>query len=352
MAGPFMIMKGGISTKPSILRILGLGRAAPAMAVERERPLDPEQTTAKTVASGGPCHDPGGRRGDEPSAALARALGYRGKLVVAHAPKVLAFSRHDRRALHPGDDSTARDVRLLHSSPCHGCRLDLDSRQRGRAQPAGRSAGAGDHRDGRARSDSGQGSSPPSGSCPSAVAWFSGDRRRSPPSILVSTAIVRLESGWLRRPSPARACSTPRVSRSSTPASRDTPSQRSPREFTTQGCGGWSRTKPWFSARGITARPFEHSSPTGGPSEYSPPNRPTVFPRSMCTISHSPEDRTAGADRSAVTIATVRRWGEEEVRRQPDRRPCEHSMAPQSHDALISRLIAELGWCQSGKCVR
>lgn len=28
MAGPFMMMKGGISTKPSILRILGLGRAA------------------------------------------------------------------------------------------------------------------------------------------------------------------------------------------------------------------------------------------------------------------------------------------------------------------------------------
>jgi Dolichyl-phosphate-mannose-protein mannosyltransferase len=49
MAGPFMVMKGGISTKPSILRILGLGRAAPAMAVERERPLDPEQTTIKTI---------------------------------------------------------------------------------------------------------------------------------------------------------------------------------------------------------------------------------------------------------------------------------------------------------------
>ena len=50
MAGPFMMMKGGISTKPSILRILGLGRAAPAMAVERERPLDAEQTMVKTVA--------------------------------------------------------------------------------------------------------------------------------------------------------------------------------------------------------------------------------------------------------------------------------------------------------------
>ena len=49
-AGPFMIMKGGISTKPSILRVLGLGRAAPAMAIERERPLDPDQTTIMTIS--------------------------------------------------------------------------------------------------------------------------------------------------------------------------------------------------------------------------------------------------------------------------------------------------------------
>jgi hypothetical protein len=49
-AGPFMIIKGGISTKPSILRVLGLGRAAPAMAIERERPLDPDQSTFKTVS--------------------------------------------------------------------------------------------------------------------------------------------------------------------------------------------------------------------------------------------------------------------------------------------------------------
>jgi hypothetical protein len=49
LAGPFMIMKGGISTKPSMLRVLGIGRAAPAMAVERERPLDPDQSTAKTI---------------------------------------------------------------------------------------------------------------------------------------------------------------------------------------------------------------------------------------------------------------------------------------------------------------
>ena len=48
-AGPFMVMKGGISTKPSIKRILGLEQPAPAMAVERERPLDSEQSTTKTI---------------------------------------------------------------------------------------------------------------------------------------------------------------------------------------------------------------------------------------------------------------------------------------------------------------
>jgi hypothetical protein len=48
-AGPFMLMKGGISTKPSMMRILGLAKPAPAMAVERERPLDPAQSGAKTV---------------------------------------------------------------------------------------------------------------------------------------------------------------------------------------------------------------------------------------------------------------------------------------------------------------
>jgi hypothetical protein len=48
-AAPFMFMKGGISTKPSMLRVLGLGNPAPAMAVERERPLDRTQSAAKTV---------------------------------------------------------------------------------------------------------------------------------------------------------------------------------------------------------------------------------------------------------------------------------------------------------------
>ncbi len=42
-AGPFIIAKGGISTKPSLKRVLSLTSRAPAMAIERERPGDPDQ---------------------------------------------------------------------------------------------------------------------------------------------------------------------------------------------------------------------------------------------------------------------------------------------------------------------
>ena len=49
VAGPFMILKGGISSKPSVSRLLGSSAKADAMAVERERPLDEGQTLAKTV---------------------------------------------------------------------------------------------------------------------------------------------------------------------------------------------------------------------------------------------------------------------------------------------------------------
>ncbi len=48
-AGPFMILKGGISSKPSMSRLLGSAGKADAMAVERERPLEDGQSQAKTV---------------------------------------------------------------------------------------------------------------------------------------------------------------------------------------------------------------------------------------------------------------------------------------------------------------
>jgi 4-amino-4-deoxy-L-arabinose transferase-like glycosyltransferase len=48
-ASPFMLLKGGISTKPSLNRILSLAPRAPGMAVERERPLETDQSRLKTV---------------------------------------------------------------------------------------------------------------------------------------------------------------------------------------------------------------------------------------------------------------------------------------------------------------
>ena len=144
VAGPFMIMKGGISTKPSILRILGLGQAAPAMAVERERPLDPDQTTVKTICLATRAMIRAVDGATSLPLLLLAPLGIAASWVVALRRQILASARHDRRALDPGHDSTARDVRLLHASPCHGCRLDLDSGQRGRAQSAGRRTGPGD----------------------------------------------------------------------------------------------------------------------------------------------------------------------------------------------------------------
>ena len=46
--GPYVAFKGGIGTKPAVSRLLGLSARSPAMAVERERPLDPGQSAATT----------------------------------------------------------------------------------------------------------------------------------------------------------------------------------------------------------------------------------------------------------------------------------------------------------------
>ncbi len=48
-AGPFMFLKGGISSKPSMSRLLGSAPRADAMAVERERPLEDGQSLPRTV---------------------------------------------------------------------------------------------------------------------------------------------------------------------------------------------------------------------------------------------------------------------------------------------------------------
>ncbi|MFO0952738.1 MAG: glycosyltransferase family 39 protein [Isosphaeraceae bacterium] len=46
LVGPFVALKGGIGTKPAVARLLGLAPASRPDAVERERPLEPDQTAA------------------------------------------------------------------------------------------------------------------------------------------------------------------------------------------------------------------------------------------------------------------------------------------------------------------
>ena len=48
LAGPYVTLRGGIATKPAVARLLGLSARSDVMAVERERPLDPGQSTLTT----------------------------------------------------------------------------------------------------------------------------------------------------------------------------------------------------------------------------------------------------------------------------------------------------------------
>jgi hypothetical protein len=48
LVGPYMAVKGGIGTRPAIARLIGTAPPADAMAVERDRPLPPDQSTIET----------------------------------------------------------------------------------------------------------------------------------------------------------------------------------------------------------------------------------------------------------------------------------------------------------------
>jgi len=48
LVAPYVAMKGGLGTKPAIARLLGTAPKSAATAVERQRPLDPNQSTAET----------------------------------------------------------------------------------------------------------------------------------------------------------------------------------------------------------------------------------------------------------------------------------------------------------------
>jgi 4-amino-4-deoxy-L-arabinose transferase-like glycosyltransferase len=45
LAGPYIAIKGGVGTKPGIARVIGLAPQSPPLALEREKPLQPGQTT-------------------------------------------------------------------------------------------------------------------------------------------------------------------------------------------------------------------------------------------------------------------------------------------------------------------
>ncbi|WP_337174522.1 glycosyltransferase family 39 protein [Paludisphaera sp.] len=51
VVGPYVALKGGIGTKPAVSRLLGTAPKSAAMAVERERPLDPDQSAWKAFAT-------------------------------------------------------------------------------------------------------------------------------------------------------------------------------------------------------------------------------------------------------------------------------------------------------------
>jgi 4-amino-4-deoxy-L-arabinose transferase-like glycosyltransferase len=48
LAGPYVVKKGSLGTKPGIARVLGLAARSEPLALEREKPLPPGQTTAET----------------------------------------------------------------------------------------------------------------------------------------------------------------------------------------------------------------------------------------------------------------------------------------------------------------
>jgi 4-amino-4-deoxy-L-arabinose transferase-like glycosyltransferase len=48
LVGPYIVLKGGVGTKPGIARVLGLAPRSQPLALEREAPLRPDQTTLAT----------------------------------------------------------------------------------------------------------------------------------------------------------------------------------------------------------------------------------------------------------------------------------------------------------------
>jgi hypothetical protein len=50
LVGPYVAVKGGLGTKPAVARVIGTMPQSPPAALERERPLPPDQTAVQTYA--------------------------------------------------------------------------------------------------------------------------------------------------------------------------------------------------------------------------------------------------------------------------------------------------------------
>ena len=122
VVGPYVVAKGGLGTKPALARVLGMAAQAPADSVERARPLDPNQSLARTHCAGGEGNGRGRRRGDLDSPAApgrSRALERPGRPGSGADSPVPGLHRSGGAS---GVRQAARDQRLLHVAPCPSAR--------------------------------------------------------------------------------------------------------------------------------------------------------------------------------------------------------------------------------------
>ena len=148
LIGPYVAVKGGIGTKPSIARLLGTAPKSLPQAVERQHPLDPEQTAVETGVLAAKAVFEAVRDAVSipllPLALLGLFFVYR-PATASGPPPALGDGRRagaavavrgDRRPrLGAGLAAAARDRRLLQSAACSDPVAALDPR-RGLRPPA------------------------------------------------------------------------------------------------------------------------------------------------------------------------------------------------------------------------
>ena len=125
LAGPFVAIKGGLGTKPGIARVLGLAPHSAPLALEREKPLPPDQTTIETYTLAGE------RTIESVVGAVTLPLlpfALVGLVLAAHAPGGSADGlAHRHRAVRIG--------RRAGAAVCNGRLRDGSARARSRVDP-------------------------------------------------------------------------------------------------------------------------------------------------------------------------------------------------------------------------